>query len=133
MTRDLSDLRSFEISGQVGSVFQDPRSQFFTTNTTDELAFGCENLSTPSERIQANVENTYKNLQMTELKNRNLFKLSSGEKQKISLASAWAMQPEIYVLDEPSANLDKASTLALKKLLQRLKAQGKPLSYPSTV
>lgn len=122
---DLSDLQSFEISGQVGSVFQDPRSQFFTTNSTDELAFGCENLSTPSEQTQANVENAFSKLQMTGLKNRSLFKLSSGEKQKIALASAYAMQPEIYVLDEPSANLDKTSTLALKELLRRLKAQGK--------
>ena len=122
---DLADLQSFEISRQVGSVFQDPRSQFFTTNSTDELAFGCENLSTPSERIQENVKNAFNKLQMAKLKNRSLFNLSSGEKQKIALASSYAMQPEIYVLDEPSANLDKISTLALKDLLRRLKEQGK--------
>ena len=118
-------MKSFEISRHVGSVFQDPRSQFFTTNATDELAFGCENLGLPSKQIQENVERAFSDLHMTALRNRNLFKLSSGEKQKIALASAYALQPEIYVLDEPSANLDKTSTLALKDLLRRLKNQGK--------
>ena len=125
--RDISDLQSYEISQHVGSVFQDPRSQFFTTNTTDELAFGCENLSIPSEQIQNSVETAFTQLQMTGLKNRSLFKLSSGEKQKIALASAYAMCPDIYVLDEPSANLDNYATLALKELLRKLKAQGKTI------
>lgn len=123
--RDISDSQSYEIARHVGSVFQDPRSQFFTTNSTDELAFGCENLGIPSEQIQNSVETAFVQLQMWELKNRSLFQLSSGQKQKIALASAHAMRPEIYVLDEPSANLDKAATLALKELLRKLKAQGK--------
>jgi energy-coupling factor transport system ATP-binding protein len=64
---------------------------------------------------------------MAGLKNRSLFKLSSGEKQQIALASAYAMQPDIYVLDEPSANLDKTATLALKDMLRKLKARGKTI------
>ena len=120
----VSDLQSYEISRFVGSVFQDPRSQFFTTNTTDELAFGCENLSIPSNEIQTNVEGAFSRLGMMALKNRSLFQLSSGEKQKIALASAYAMQPDVYVLDEPSANLDATATMALKELLQELKRQG---------
>ena len=61
------------------------------------------------------------------LKDRNVYALSSGERQLISILSAWAMDTDIFLLDEPTANLDFAATQQLKEILLALKTQGKTL------
>lgn len=122
--KDVREVPTYDLAEMVGSVFQDPRSQFFTTNTISEVAFGCENLNLPSDEIKQRVEKAFEAFQIAELKNRSIFSLSSGEKQKVALASTYAMCPGIYVLDEPSANLDIHSTRMLGKLLKTLKDQG---------
>lgn len=122
--RDVGETASYELAEMVGSVFQDPRSQFFTTNTVSEVAFGCENLNVPGDEMNRRVDGAFGAFRMEELKNRSIFSLSSGEKQKIALASTYAMRPDIYVLDEPSANLDIQSTKMLGTLLKALKEQG---------
>ncbi len=121
------ELHSWELAEIVSSVFQDPRSQFFTINTTSELAFGCENLGLPSKDIKTRVSAAFKSLDIEYLKDRSIFGLSSGERQKIAVASINAISPEVYVLDEPAANLDTESTLALAELLRRLKESGKTI------
>lgn len=90
----------------VGSVFQNPRSQFFTVDTTSEIAFGCENMHWKAPDIAKRVQKVAKDFRVEPLLDRNLFKLSGGEKQKIACASVAAPNPEILVLDEPSSNLD---------------------------
>lgn len=122
--RDVGETASYELAEMVGSVFQDPRSQFFTTNTVSEVAFGCENLDVPGDEMNRRVDGAFGAFQMEELKNRSIFSLSSGEKQKIALASTYAMRPGIYVLDEPSGNLDIQSAKMLGTLLKALKEQG---------
>ncbi len=122
--KNIKNLLSYEISELVGSVFQDPRSQFFTTNTSSEVAFGCENLQLESSKIKNRVLNSFKTFNIENLYNKNIFKLSSGEKQKIALASVYSMKPNIFVLDEPSANLDINSTNELAEVIKNLKKQG---------
>ena len=68
-----------------------------------------------------------KDLHIEKLRNRNIFELSGGEKQKIAFASVYAMNPEIYLLDEPSSNLDMASIQELKEHLRLIKSQGKTI------
>ncbi len=119
-----TSLPMYEISKTIGSVFQDPRSQFFTTNTTDEVAFGCENLGLSRDEINKRSADAFAELSLSGLQDRSIFEMSSGEKQKIALASAYAMRPQIFVLDEPSANLDNRSTRQLADLLSTLKNQG---------
>lgn len=121
---DVRSAATYELANMVGSVFQDPRSQFFTTNTISEVAFGCENLNFPSAVISQRVEEAFHAFQIEDLDNRSIFSLSSGEKQKIALASTYAIRPAIYVLDEPSANLDIHSANMLGQLLKTLKDQG---------
>lgn len=122
--KNISKTPSYEIAKWIGSVFQDPRSQFFTTNTTDEVAFGCENLAFASEAIQKKVKEAFLRLDIENLKNRSIFELSSGERQKIAIASAYAMNPQVFVLDEPSANLDMQAAKTLAVLLAQLKSEG---------
>ncbi|MCR5061721.1 MAG: energy-coupling factor ABC transporter ATP-binding protein [Treponema sp.] len=110
---------------KVGSVFQDPRSQFFMTDTTNEIAFGCVNQKLEREEIWKRTELAARKLNIEKLKDKSIFKLSSGQMQKVTIASVYAMQPDIYVFDEPSANLDFASIIELGKILGELKREGK--------
>jgi energy-coupling factor transporter ATP-binding protein EcfA2 len=73
---------------KVGSVFQNPRSQFFNLDTTNEIAFGCENLGISREEILQRIKKTAKDLQIERLLNRNIFSLSGGEKMLLAIASA---------------------------------------------
>lgn len=125
--QEIADMKIHEISTQVGSVFQDPRSQFFTTNTTEEVALGCENLGLDQEEISRRIQSAFSRLNTGELRDRDIFKLSSGEKQKIVLTAILAMQPDIFLLDEPSANLDSSSLLELRRILEQLKQQNKTI------
>lgn len=125
--KNLFELPMYEISKQVGSVFQNPRTQFYTVNTTSEIAFGCENLGMEPQEIARRIEQTARDLQIEYLMNRNIFNLSGGEKQIIAFASIYAMSPQIYVLDEPSSNLDIQAIEKVRKILSLLKQQGKTI------
>lgn len=121
---DISKHETGDYSAFVGSVFQDPRSQFFTLHVRTEIPFPSENLGTPTPVIQDRFQNTVRQLDISNLLNKSIFQLSSGEKQKVAVASIYTANVQVYVLDEPSANLDWAGTEQLKNLLKQLKAQG---------
>ena len=122
-----------DISGQplaktaklVGSVFQNPRSQFFNVDTTSELAFSCENQAIPPDEIFERINGVSDIFCLEELAGRSIFELSGGEKQRIACACVYAAGPEVYVLDEPSSNLDADATNQLKNALETLKKAGK--------
>ena len=115
----------YELSKTVCSVFQNPRSQFFNVDTTGEIAFGCENIGLPKEEIYRRIGQVTGELKIQKLLDRSLFALSGGEKQKIACASVSAMEPDIFVLDEPSSNLDVATIADLKQVVAKWKAMGK--------
>ncbi len=113
-----------DLSDIVGSVFQNPRTQFFNSDTDSEIVFGMENQGMAVSDIRERLENITKELKLEKLRNRNIFELSAGEKQKIAFASAYAAKPKILVLDEPSSNLDFTSVIDLKNLLKKAKGLG---------
>ena len=117
----------YETAAQVGTVFQNPRSQFYNVDTTGELAFGCENRGLPEKEIFARIDDTVSRFRLEKLMDRNIFRLSDGEKQKIACASVNVAGPGIILLDEPSANLDDTSTMALRELIQLWQRQGKTI------
>lgn len=117
----------YTIAEKVGSVFQNPRSQFFCLDTTSEVAFGCENMGLPEDEIKQRIAKVTRELKMENLMGRNIFKLSGGEKQRVACASVSAMQPEIFVLDEPTSNMDLDAIEELKKTLLFWKKQGKTI------
>lgn len=116
-----------ELAGRVGTVFQNPRSQFFNVDTTGELAFGAENLAIPEEEILFRIGRTVKTFQIESLMDRNIFELSGGEKQKIACASINVLEPDIILLDEPSANLDYEAAENLRQLITCWKEMGKTI------
>ncbi len=119
-TAELSDTAAL-----VGSVFQNPKSQFFNVDTTGELAFGCENLGLPREEVRARVDRTRADLKLGALMDRNIFELSGGEKQQVACGSVYATNPRVYVMDEPSSNLDRGAMRRLRDAIARIKAEGK--------
>ena len=117
----------YKLSKSVGTVFQNPKTQFYTTNTTDEIAFGLENYGIEREVINKRIEEVEKELHLENLMNKNIFSLSGGEKQKIAIASIYALNPEIFILDEPSSSLDIKSMKELSLTIKKLKSLGKTI------
>ena len=124
---DISGREPHELAAKVGSVFQNPRTQFFNTDTDSEIVFGMENCGVAYEEMHMRYEQTVDDLNLESLCGRDIFALSGGEKQRIAFGSIYALSPEVYVLDEPSANLDMIATLRLRDLLLQLKNSGKTL------
>ena len=122
--KDISKLSLHEIGHIVGTVFQDPRSQFFTTTTDEEIAFGLQTICKSRDEIKQRVAEVYAELDIEELEGKSVFELSSGQKQKIAIASIYAMNPKVLILDEPSANLDMKATFDLFLILEKLKKKG---------
>ncbi|MCT4583527.1 MAG: energy-coupling factor ABC transporter ATP-binding protein [Peptostreptococcaceae bacterium] len=125
--KDIKELKLYEIARYVGSVFQNPRSQFYCMNTSSELAFACENQGLEIEDIQKRIKFSASNLDIQDLLNRNIFNLSGGQKQKIACACVDTYSPEIIVLDEPSSNLDSKGTNMLGQIISKWKSQGKTI------
>jgi len=124
---DVSANELADTSALVGSVFQNPKSQFFNVDTTGELTFGCENMQMSREDIGKRLDITVKDMKLEKLLNRNIFELSGGEKQQVACGSVYATNPSIYVMDEPSSNLDKKAIRRLALILKKLKSEGKTI------
>lgn len=112
-----------ELAQQVGIVFQDPDSQFATLKIEDEIVFGLENLRVDPATMDAKVDAALQQVGMAHARQRPVFALSGGEKQRVALAALLAMQPEVLVFDEPTANLDSIGTQQVFALLAQLKAR----------
>ncbi|MGE4508474.1 MAG: ABC transporter ATP-binding protein [Eubacteriaceae bacterium] len=124
---DPSSTALYESAETVGSVFQNPRSQFFNVDTSSELVFGGENMGLAQAEIRRRLLQVTHDLNLHHLLDRSIFALSGGQKQKIACGSVAALEPEVIVLDEPSSNLDTASIRELAALLALWKSQGKTI------
>ena len=125
--KDVSRQPLYDTARTIGSVFQNPRSQFFNVDTTSEITFGCENLGVSETEILSRLERVTREFHLRKLLDRSIFSLSGGEKQKIACAGVSVMRPDIFVLDEPSSNLDAPSIQELRDILSFWKAQGKTI------
>ena len=122
--RPVAEMTLSGLAAAVGTVFQDPRSEFFTFDVTSELAFPCENLGWEGGSIRRRLGEVAERVGITGLLGRRLARLSSGEKQKVAIAVALMPGPRTLLFDEPSANLDDEGLAMLRDLLARLKAEG---------
>ena len=101
--------RSFAFRRRVGFLFQNPDVQLFNASVFDELAFGPLQLRWPAERIRWRVAEILEAMGLAHLRDRPPHRLSAGEKKRVALASVLILDPEVLLLDEPTASLDPES------------------------
>ena len=117
-TADEEDL--LEIRRKVGMVFQNPDNQIVANVVEEDVAFAPENLGIPTEEIRARVDTALKTVGMYEYRMHAPHLLSGGQKQRVAIAGVLAMQPEIIVLDEPTAMLDPSGRSEVISTVNRL-------------
>lgn len=121
---DTSAWKLSTISQRVGTVLQDPERQILGTKVVSEVAFGLENLGLIRPEIVQRVEEALELLRIADLRDRDTFSLSGGEKQKVALAGVLAMRPSVLLLDEPLASLDPASAQDSLAMVRKLADEG---------
>ena len=105
------------IRNMIGMVFQNPDDQLFMPTVQDDVAFGLQNRGYTQEHIEQKVQSTLRHLEIEHLASRAPYQLSGGEKRSAAIATVLAMEPDILVMDEPSANLDPRARRRLIDLL----------------
>ena len=108
----------------VGLVFQDPDVQIFAGTVEEEISFGPMNLNIPLSEVRVRVDEAVSSFALEEYRQRVPHSLSGGEKKRITLADALAMQPRVLLLDEPASSLDPANAKLLEDNLAMLAARG---------
>ncbi len=108
------------IRGKVGMVFQNPDDQLFSPTVFDDVAFGPLHMGLPVDEIRERVARALAQVGMDGFEDRLSHHLSLGQKKRVSIATVLSMNPEILVLDEPSAGLDPRARRALINLLRDL-------------
>ena len=124
---EIASLPAWKIGQEIGSVFQDPKSQFFSSELAGEVAFACENYGMAKQEIRKRTDEAIASMGLETLRARPLDVLSSGEKQRVAVASVYALRPHTYVCDEPTANLDSEGATRLAGILRKLKDEGNTL------
>jgi energy-coupling factor transporter ATP-binding protein EcfA2 len=118
--RDTRSARPADLAGVVASVFQDPEDQVVLTGVEHEVAFGLENLGVPSAEIRGRALTALRALRAEHLADRRTHELSAGELQRVCVASALALAPELLLLDEPTSQLDPEAAESLLDLATEL-------------
>ncbi len=116
----ISNKNIIEVRRTVGVVFQDPDDQIFAPTVRQDVAFGPINLGLSEEIIEKRVRESLETVRLTGFEERAPHHLSTGEKKKVAIAGILAMQPEVLVLDEPTAGLDPGGAVRLIRLINEM-------------
>ncbi|MBN1969084.1 MAG: ABC transporter ATP-binding protein [Candidatus Delongbacteria bacterium] len=122
---ELINKEIWQFSQNVGTVFQNPASQFFYIKILHELAFGLEYQMIETEDIKKSISNISKKMNIISLLEKNIFSLSSGEKQRVAISSVMLTDQKLLIFDEPTANLDLEGIKEFRKIIKKLKGDGK--------
>ena len=110
----------WNIREKAGIVFQNPDNQIVATIVEEDVAFGPENQGIPQEEIRRRVDESLKTVEMSEYKKHAPHLLSGGQKQRVAIAGILAMNPDIIILDEPTAMLDPTGRIEVMKTIKKL-------------
>ncbi len=117
---DTFEIDAGKLALKVGSVFQDIESQITGYFVEDEILFGLENFGIPVDQIESRITSSLETLGISELRHKEISSLSGGQKQKVVIAAILALEPDILVLDEPTGELDPASSVQIFEMLKKL-------------
>ncbi|MDR3564270.1 MAG: ATP-binding cassette domain-containing protein [Negativicutes bacterium] len=112
---------------KVGLVFQDPDTQLFASSVLDDVLFGPMNMELTPGEAHRRAEEALAAVGMLEHSNEPVHFLSQGQKKRVAIAGVLAMDPEVLVMDEPTAGLDYPGLISLREILDMLHRQGKTL------
>lgn len=115
----------------LGILFQETDSQLFNSTVYDEIAFGPRQLQLAPAEVEQRVNDCLALLKLEPLKKRVPYQLSGGEKKKVAFASILAMNPAVYLLDEPFNGLTKETEKLFKQILKQLQQLGKTIILSS--
>lgn len=116
----ISGKNIIDVRRTVGLVFQDPDDQIFAPTVKQDVAFGPMNLGLSPEEIEKRVREALETVRLAGFEDRTPHHLSTGEKKKVAIAGILAMQPEVLVLDEPTAGLDPGGAMRIIKLINSM-------------
>lgn len=112
---------------RIGYLFQSPDVMLFCGDVYSEIAFGPRQMGLDDKEVDRRVTDLMELFGISELSDKAPYHLSGGQKKKVALASVMSLNPDVIVLDEPFAGLDKKSIAMLEQFLSQLKEQGKTL------
>lgn len=120
---DYSRKGLLQLRRSVGLVFQDPDNQLFSASVYQDVSFGPVNLKLPEEEVRARVNKAMERTGIMHIKDKPTHSLSFGQKKRVAIAGVLAMEPELLVLDEPTAGLDPKGVGEIMKLLKETQQQ----------
>lgn len=118
--RELREWDKSKLPWEIGMVFQDPETQVCMTVVEHEVVFGMENLGVPLNEMRQRAAESMAMLNLTTIKDRSIFEISGGQKQKVVLAGVLAMHPKVLILDEPTSQLDPIAANEILDYIYRL-------------
>lgn len=124
---DMADnpVRARELHRRVGLVFQDPDVQLFSPTVYDDVAFGPLQMGWSDDEVRRRVSLALEQMNVTHLSDRAPYELSGGEKKRVAIATVLSMEPDVVLLDEPTASLDPRSSAVLVDVIAGLRNLGK--------
>lgn len=127
--KNLQEYEMGELASKIGYVFQNPFNQITGARDTvyGEIAYGLENFGVPVERIREKVDEVMELTNIAYLKDKNPFELSGGQQQRVALASVLVLNPDIFVIDEPTSQLDPRETERVFEIILKMKNMGKTI------
>lgn len=125
--KDITNVPLGEFADQIGYVAQNPFTQITGTTESvyEEIGYGLESLGKEREEIFTAIEKVLETFQIQQLVEKNPNELSGGQKQKVALASVYAMNPDLFIIDEPTSQLDPVGTNEIFAIVSQLKKLGK--------
>jgi cobalt/nickel transport system ATP-binding protein len=112
---------------RIGYLFQNPDIMLFNGRTYDEVAFGPRQMGLPDDEVDKRTRDCMELFSITDLADNAPYHLSGGQKKRVALAAVMALNPEVIVLDEPFAGLDRKTQSFLQDFLAQMKQSGKTL------